>query len=90
MKKFIILPLVFVLTLTVLTGCRRAETPATTVPSTNATVPTTRPTVPPTTIPTTVPPTTPSSMTEPEMGDITPGIEDTVNPTNGANQDAGF
>ena len=85
MKKFIILPLAFVLTLSVLTGCRRADTPATTVPSTNATVPTTRPTVPPTTIPPTMPSTT---MTEPDMGDMLPGTEDTIDPTNGANQGA--
>ena len=89
MKKFIILPLAFVLTLCVLTGCRRADTPATTVPSTTATVPMT--TVPPTTMPTTTPPTMPSTMTEPDMGDMMPGTEDTVNSTNGANQDpAGF
>lgn len=85
MRKFIILPLAFVLTLSVLTGCRRADTPATTVPSTNATVPTTRPTVPPTTIPPTMPSTT---MTEPDMGDMLPGTEDTIDPTNGANQGA--
>ena len=88
MKKFIILPLAFVLTLSVMTGCRRNVTPENTSPSTNATVPTTMPTVPPTTIPPTMPSTT---MTEPDMGDILPGTEDTIDPTNGANQGpAGF
>ena len=84
MKKYIVLPLAFVLTLCTLTGCRRANTPATTVPSTTV-MPTTQPTVPPTTMP---PATMPSTTaTEPSMGDLIPGTEDTVNPTNGANQD---
>jgi hypothetical protein len=48
-------------------------------------MPTTQPTVPPTTMP---PATAPSTTaTEPSMGDLIPGTEDTVNPTNGANQD---
>ena len=83
MKKFSIFALVLVLTLSVLTGCRRADDPVTTTPSTTI-APTTKPTVPPTTVP---PTTMPHITTEPTMMDILPGTEDTVNPTNGANQD---
>ena len=82
MKKFSIFALVLVLTLSVLTGCRRADDPVTTTPSTTI-APTTKPTVPPTTVP---PTTMPHITTEPTMMDILPGTEDTVNPTNGANQ----
>lgn len=83
MKKYSILALVLVLTLSVLTGCRKADTTVTTTPTTTV-APTTRPTVPPTTVP---PTTMPPMTTEPTMMDILPGTEDTVNPTNGANQD---
>ena len=83
MKKLIILPLAFVLAMCVLTGCRRADAPATTVPTTTV-APTTRPTVPPTTTPPTTMPST--TATEPGMDDMIPGTEDTVDPTNGANQ----
>jgi len=83
MKKIIILALVFVLTMCVMTGCRSVDDTATTAPSTTV-APTTRPTVPPTTNP---PTTMPSITTEPGMEDILPGTEDTINPTNGANED---
>ena len=82
MKRISIFLLVLVLAMSVLTGCRRTDTNVTTTPSTT-TQPTVRPTVPPTTNP---PTTMPSITTEPSMEDILPGTEDTVNPTNGANQ----
>ena len=82
MKKISIFALALVLALSVLTGCRKADTNVTTTPSTTTT-PTTRPTVPPTTTPpTTMPPVT----TEPTVMDILPGTEDTIDPTNGANE----
>ena len=83
MKRISIFLVVLVLAMSVLTGCRRSNTNVTTTPSTS-TLPTIRPTVPPTTNP---PTTMPSITTEPSMMDILPGTEDTVNPTNGANQD---
>ena len=85
MKKISILALALVLSMSVLTGCRRTNNTVTTTPTTTTTQPTSRPTVPPTTNP----PTTMPSITEtdPSMVDILPGTEDTVNPTNGANQD---
>ena len=83
MKKLSIFALVLVIAMSVMTGCRRADNTATTAPTTTV-APTTRPTVPPTTTP---PTTMPSVTTEPGMVDILPGTEDTVNPTNGANQD---
>lgn len=81
MKKFGIIALVLVLTLCMLTGCRRNDTNMTTAPSTT-TQPTSRPTLPPATNP----PTIPSTTTEPGIEDMLPGTEDTVDPTNGANQ----
>ncbi len=87
MKKISIFALALVLAMSVMTGCRRADNTVTTVPTTTV-MPTTKSTVPPTTTP---PTTMPSVTTEPGMVDILPGTEDTVNPTNGANQDgAGF
>ena len=94
MKKYVALALVLVLTLGVLTGCRRKQPEAsTTVPTTMA--PTTMPTVAPTTRPTTAPTTAPSTMPTtgtdmgpgmmPGMDDMVPGPEDTIDPTNGAN-----
>ena len=83
MKRISIFLLVLVLSMSVLTGCRRTDTNVTTTPVTT-TLPTIRPTVPPTTNP---PTTMPSITTEPSTMDILPGTEDTVNPTNGANQD---
>ena len=82
MKKITILALVLVLTVSVMTGCRRADNTVTTTPSTT-TMPTSRPTVPPTTNP---PTTMPNTTTEPSMMDIVPGTEDTVDPSNGANE----
>jgi hypothetical protein len=81
MKKISIFALALVLAMSVMTGCRRADTTNTTAPSTTV-APTTRPTVPPTTTP---PTTMPSTTTEPSM-DILPGTEDTIDPTNGANE----
>jgi hypothetical protein len=83
MKKFSIIALVLVLTVSTLAGCRKTDTNVTTVPTT--TMPTSRPTVPPTTTPPTTMPSVPA--TEPSMDEMLPGTEDTVNPTNGANQD---
>ena len=82
MKKISIFALALVLAMSVMTGCRRADNTTTTVPSTTV-APTTRPTVPPTTTP---PTTMPSVTTEPDMGDMLPGTEDTVDPTSGANR----
>lgn len=82
MKKISILVLAVVLTVCVMTGCRRADDTVTTVPTTTV-APTTRPTVPPTITP---PTTMPSVTTEPGMVDILPGTEDTIDPTNGANE----
>ena len=90
MKKLIALALVLVLTLGVLTGCRRKQPEATTTaPTTMA--PTTRPTTAPTTRPTTAPTTAPTTMPTvgtdrmPDMEDMIPGPEDTIDPSNGAN-----
>ena len=90
MKKYLSVLLVLVLTLSLMTGCRRAKPEDTTVPTT-----TVRPTLPPTTAPTTRPttapttaPTTQPDTTGPDMEDLIPGTEDTVDPSSGANQDA--
>ena len=87
MKKFCILAFVVVLAVSVMTGCRfggsmdtTTTTATTEAPTTIA--PTTRPTTAPTTLPTTV-------ATEPSTMDILPGTEDTVDPTNGANNTTG-
>ena len=80
MKKICTFALVAVLTLGLMTGCRRNNPMDTTVPSTAA--PTTQPTTAPTTRPTTAPTTAPT--TEPIIDDMLPGDEDTVPPTNGA------
>ena len=85
MKKISIFALVLVLTVCTLSGCRRTDTTVTTVPTTTAPMPTSRPTVPPTTNPPTIMPSI--TATEPSMEDLIPGTEDTINPTNGANQD---
>ena len=79
MKKFSIFVLVLVLVMSVLTGCRRVDDGMSTDPSIT-TVPTSQPTVPPVTNP-------PASST-PDSGmvDILPGTEDTINPSNGANE----
>lgn len=82
MKKIGIFALALVLAMSVMTGCRRVDNTVTTEPSTTV-MPTTRPTVPPTTTP---PTTMPSVTTEPGMVDILPGTEDTIDPTNGANE----
>lgn len=79
MKKICIFVLVAVLTLGLLTGCRRNNPMDTTTPSTAA--PTTQPTTAPTTRPTTAPTTAPT--TEPMIDEILPGTEDTIDPTNG-------
>ena len=90
MKKYIALVLVLVVALSVLTGCRRNKPAETTVPTTTA--PTTRPTTAPTTRPTTAPTTQPTTMptTGPGMEDMIPGSEDTIDPSNGANNSTGI
>ena len=92
MKKFCSIALVLVLTVTMLAGCRGTTQTNTSAPSTAPTTkPTTAPTSAPTTMPTTAPttqPTQPSTdMTGPDMGDMIPGTDDTIDPSNGANQD---
>lgn len=91
MKKYVAMALALVLTLGVLTGCRRKQPEmTTTAPTTMA--PTTRPTTAPTTRPTTAPTTAPTTMpttgtdTMPGMDDMIPGPEDTIDPSNGANE----
>ena len=91
MKKICILALVLVLTVSVMAGCRSGNSGDTT--NTTA-APTTASTAAPTTMPTTAPTTSPATMpttvmTEPTMEDILPGTEDTVDPTNGANNSTG-
>ena len=79
MKKFSIFVLVLVLVMGVLTGCRRVDNDTNTDPS-FTTVPTSLPTVPPVT--------NPPATKAPDSGmvDILPGTEDTINPSNGANE----
>lgn len=90
MKKFCSIALVLVLTVTVLAGCRSnppADTSATTTaPTRVTTAPTSAPTTMPTTAPTTQPTHPSTDMTGPDMGDMIPGTDDTIDPTNGANQ----
>ena len=84
MKKICSIALVLVLTVSMLAGCRSTKPAVTTTP----TAPSTRPTTAPTTAPTTMPTTQATTeMTEPSMDELIPGTEDTINPTNGANQD---
>ena len=80
MKKICMLSLVAVLILCLLTGCRGNKPMDTTAPSTAA--PTTRPTTAPTIAPTTAP------TTQPIIDDMLPGTEDTVPPSNGAEDGA--
>ena len=88
MKKICSIALVLVLTVSMLVGCRSTKPAVTTVPTVPSTRPTTAPTTAPTTMPTTAPTTQPTTeMTEPSMDDLIPGTEDTIDPTNGANQD---
>lgn len=91
MKKIVAIALVLVLTVGVLAGCRSNNQQDTSAPSTETT---TRPTTAATTAPSTAAPTTmpttqatqPSTdMTGPDMGDMIPGTDDTIDPTNGAN-----
>jgi len=91
MKKYVAMALALVLTLGVLTGCRRKQpemtttAPTTMAPTTRpTTVPATRPTTSPTTAPTTMPTTGMDTM--PGMDDMIPGPEDTIDPSNGANE----
>ncbi len=92
MKKILSVAFVLVLTVAVLAGCRSNKPEPTTVPTSAPTRATTAPTTAPTTMPTTAPttqPTQPSTdMTGPSMGDMIPGTDDTIDPSNGANQDA--
>lgn len=98
MKKILCASLAAVLTLFALTGCRSKTPASTTAPSTApaarpTTAPATQPTAAPTTAPTTMPTTAPTSpstdMTMPDTGDMLPGAEDTIDPSNGANQETG-
>ena len=97
MKKILCVSLAAVLTLCALTGCRSKAPEATAAPSAPSakpttaptTAPTTRPTTPPTTAPTTAPTTPSDGMTMPDMEDMIPGGEDTIDPSNGANQETG-
>ena len=93
MKKIIAIALVLVLTVCALAGCRSNQPQTTTVPTTTAApttkpipAPTTAPTTQPTTAATTMPTTASTDMTGPDMGDMIPGTDDTIDPTNGANQ----
>lgn len=86
MKRFSMIALVLVLTVCLLTGCfGRNKNDNTSVPST---APTTNVTTQPTSRPATQPTTQPDG-TMPSMDDMIPGTEDTIDPTNGANQDTG-
>lgn len=88
MKKFYSIALVLVLTVAMLAGCRSTKPVVTTAPTLPSTRPTTAPTTAPTTMPTTAPTTQPTTeMTDPSMEDLIPGTDDTIDPTNGANQD---
>ena len=78
MKKICTLSLAAVLAMCLLAGCRSNKPMDTTAPSTAA--PTTMPTTAPTTRPTT--PTT----TQPIIDDMLPGTEDTLEPSNGAEE----
>lgn len=86
MKNLTILALVFILTAGLMTGCGCSNSNADTIPTT-----TVAPTSAPTTMPsTTAPSTTPSTdMTMPSVDDLVPGPEDTIDPSNGANQSTG-
>lgn len=92
MKKFFSIVLVLVLTVATLAGCRSRKpdptTESTTAPTRATTAPTSAPTTMPTTAPTTQPTQPSTDMTGPDMGDMIPGTGDTIDPTNGANQDA--
>ena len=88
MKKICSIALGLVLTVSMLAGCRSTKPAETSAPTAPSTRPTTAPTTAPTTMPTTAPTTAPTTeMTEPSMDELIPGTEDTINPTNGANQD---
>ena len=91
MKKVFSIALVLVLTVATRAGCRSRKPEPTTVPTSAPTRATTAPTSAPTTMPTTAPTTQatqPSTdMTGPDMGDMIPGTDDTIDPSNGANQD---
>ena len=96
MKKTVAIALVLVLTVCLLAGCRSNKPQPSTDPSTQSTAaPTVAPTVRPTTEPSTEPSTqattgsTQPSDTGSGMDDMLPGSEDTIDPTNGANQSTG-
>lgn len=92
MKKFCSIALVLVLTVTLMAGCRSNQPADTSAPTSKPTRPSTAATSAPTTMPTTAATTQatqPSTdMTGPGMEDMIPGSDDTIDPTNGANQDA--
>ena len=95
MKKILCVSLAAVLTMFALTGCRSKKPENTTAPTAAPTRPTTAPTTMPTTAPTTAPTTMPTTVpTNPGTGmpdteDMLPGAEDTIDPSNGANQETG-
>lgn len=78
MKKFTVIAFVLVLTLGLFTGCRGTEDNMTTPPATT-TPSTSRPATAPSTQATT-------ETTMPGMDDVIPGPEDTIDPSNGANE----
>ncbi len=86
MKKFGIIALVLVLTVSLLAGCRSQNSnPSTnTTPSTNNTVPSSTPVIP-TPTPSYSEPT--NTMPSTDMDELIPGTEDTIDPSNGANKD---
>ncbi len=82
MKKLCVFALLAVLTLGLLTGCRSSRNDMTTAPTTTA--PTTRATTAPSSAPTTQPTTEMTTPTDTGM-DILPDAQDTIDPSNGAN-----
>lgn len=93
MKKICILALSAVLTVGLLTACRSQNTANSSSPS-SLPAPSTQATTVPTTQPTTQPTQPSTEMTQPStdmpegtMGDMIPGMEDTIDPSNGENQE---
>lgn len=81
MKNLTILALVFVLAAGLMTGCGCTSSDMNTTPATTV-APTTAPTTAPVTRPSTAPTT---EMTMPDAEEMIPGPEDTIDPSNGAN-----
>ena len=83
MKKYSILVALLVLTVALLTGCRRSSAKPTELPPTQGA--TLMPTTEPTTIPTTLPTTAPSTAV-PTGENINPGETETGNSTGATNE----